>query len=113
MTVSPTVATRPPSTVGSTMTLRLTLLAGGVGERGAQAVCWSGVSVDGGAHLGHLRSFDAAARCDEAVDDRRQVAGAAGPDHHRDQLHGGRRRLAAEQVLDDRLPAGRPGRARR
>ena len=36
MTVSPTVATRPPSTDGSTTTLRLTLLAGGVGERGAR-----------------------------------------------------------------------------
>ena len=33
MTVSPTVATRPPSTLGSTTTFRLTLLAGGVGER--------------------------------------------------------------------------------
>src|SRR4051812_5881754 len=83
---------------------------GGVGERGAQAVELVGREVDGAAHLGHLLVFRRRGALHEAIDDRRQVAGAARPDHHRDQLHGGRRRLAAEQVLDDRLPAGGPDR---
>ena len=107
MTVSPTVATRPPSTDGSTTTLRLTFLPVALASAALQAVLLVGGERDGRADLGDLEVLGAGRPLDHAVDDRRQVAGRAGPDDHRDQLHGGRRGLAAEQVLDDRLAPGR------
>ena len=103
MTVSPTVATMPPSTDGSTTTFRLTCLPVALARAAASRVCWSGVSGDGGAHLGDLEVLRRRCPGDELVDDRRQVAGATGADDHRDQLGGRRRDLAAEQILDDRL----------
>ena len=107
MTVSPTVATRPPSTDGSTTDLQVDVLAGGVGERGLQPVLLVGGQLDGRADLGDLEVLASWRPARPAVDDRRQVAAATGADDHRDQLDGGRRRLAAEQVLDDGLALGR------
>ena len=108
MTVSPTVATMPPSTDGSTTTFRLTSLPVALASAAASRVSWSGVSGDGRAHLGDLEVLGRRRPGDELVDDRRQVASAAGADDHRDQLGGRRRDLATEQILDDRLTlAGR------
>ena len=64
---------------------------------------WSSLSGDGGAHLGHRLVGLGRAHLDQLVDDGRQVAGAAGADHERHEGDGGRRRLAAEQVLHDLL----------
>ena len=108
MTVSPTVATRPPSTDGSTITLRLTCLPVALARAAASRSCWSSVSGDGAAHLGDRQVLGARRPGHQVVDDGRQVAAAAGADDHRDELRRGRRGLAAEQVLDDRLAlAGR------
>ena len=63
---------------------------------------------DGRADLGDLLVALGGAEGDELVDDRRQVAGAAGADHHRHERRGDRVGLAAEEVLDDLLaPAHR------
>ena len=103
MTVSPTVATRPPSTDGSTTTFRFTCLPVALASAAARRVSWSAVSGDRGADLGDLEVLGRRGPGDELVDDGRQVAAAAGADDHRDQLRGGAGGLAAEQVLDDRL----------
>ena len=52
MTVSPTVATRPPSTDGSTITLRSTFLPVALARAALQAVLLVGGQRDGRAHLG-------------------------------------------------------------
>ncbi len=103
MTVSPTVATIPPTTVGSTVALRLSVLPVAFSERRLQPVELVGGERHGGADLGDVEVLGARGALHEAVDDRRDVAAAAGSDHHRHELHGGGRGLAAEQVLDDRL----------
>ena len=96
MTVSPTWATMPPSTDGSTTTLTSTCLPVASPSASARRLRWSSVR---GAHL------------DELADDGRQLAGPTRADHHRHQGRGGRRRLAAQQVLHDLLaPAGRDAR---
>ena len=79
MTVSPIWATMPPSTVGSTMTFTVDLLAGGVGRARRRAVLLVLGERHGRADLGHLCSFAlGGASDDELVDDRRQVADPAG-----------------------------------
>ena len=105
MTVSPMVATTPPSTDGSTMTFMLICLPVALVSAAARRCCWSSVSGTATRTLATSRSLARDGPVDEAVDDRRQVAGPAGADDHRDELGGGVRRLAAEQVLDDRLAA--------
>ena len=109
MTVSPIWATRPPSTVGSTMTLTLDVLAGGLARgRRRGACCWSSVSATAERTSATSLSRSAALSCDELVDDRRQVArrGRCRPPSTRAPTVVGDG-LAAEQVLDDLLAAAR------
>ena len=103
MTVSPTVATMPPSTDGSTTTFRFTSLPVAFASAAASRVCLVGRQRNRGANLGDLEVLGGRGPGDELVDDGRQVAGAAGTDHHRDQLRGRGGDLATEQVLDDGL----------
>ena len=84
MTVSPTVATTPPSTDGSTIDLELDLLAGGVGEGGGEAGLLVGGERDGRADLGDRPVLRGGGPLDQLVDDGRQVAAAAGADDEAD-----------------------------
>ena len=103
MTVSPTVATRPPSTAGSTIDLHLDLLAGGVGQGGGEAGLLVVGERHGRADLGDGAVLLRGGPLDELVDDGGQVAAAAGADHEPHQLGRGGGGLAAEEVLDDGL----------
>ena len=108
ITVSPTWATMPPSTVGSMTTLTSTFLPVACLEGGGEALLLVVGEGDGRADLGDLLVALGGAELHELVDDRRQVAGATGADHHRHERGGDGVGLAAEEVLDDLLaPAHR------
>ena len=105
MTVSPTWATSPPSTVGSTMTLSSTFLPVAASRAVARRGFWSSVSSTAERTSATSLLPSAALSSTSVVDDRRQVAGATGADHHRHERGGDRVGLAAEEVLDDLLAA--------
>ena len=106
MTVSPTVASTPPSTLGSTIGLQADVLAGGVGERRRQPRLLVGGELDRGADLGHDLVAQPGGALDQRVDDLRQIVAVTETDDERHQLRRRARRPVTEQLLDDRLTAG-------
>ena len=109
MTVSPILATMPPSTVGSTMTLTSTFLRvawlRAPRERGRSS---SSLERHRAADLGDLVLALGRRELHEPVDDLLEARPARPDDHHGEhQRLGGGERLALEQVLDHRDLAGR------
>ena len=115
ITVSPMVATMPPSTFSSTTTLTSTLLVRRLAERGGELLHLRVVERYRRPHLGDLVLPGLGGELDEALDDRGEVVTASGRHDERDDRHRCVHRAALEQLLDDRgAPLGgqRPVRER-
>ena len=112
MTVSPTVGDEAAEDGGVDDDLDLDLLAGGLARAPRRGgACWSSVERRSAERTSATASVAlGGGPLDELVDDRGQVAAAAGADDERDQADVvTAMRLAAEQVLDDRLAPARRG----